>query len=154
MDYWAETMEDDAYLISAVGWKEGAQPHDLRQVKNKDGKLVWPEKEDFRRGRRRFQSDLVPATHIIDRCFTAERDAIAAVEAELSAIEQELEETREEQGGEDGPLAKANEANEGEPPKIAAKSVKEAGRQSAALTRWCKTSLLDGSTRLSRAVRR
>jgi type I restriction enzyme M protein len=79
-------------------------------VKNKDGKLVWPEKEDFRRGRRRFKSDLVPATLITDRYFPAERDAIVTLESGLAAIEQELEETREEQGGEDGLLAEANEA--------------------------------------------
>ncbi len=26
MDYWAETMQDDCYLIAADGWKAGAQP--------------------------------------------------------------------------------------------------------------------------------
>jgi type I restriction enzyme M protein len=129
MDYWAETMQDDAYLISAVGWKEGAAPREIHQVKNKDGKLVWPEKEDFRRGRRRFKSDLVPATLVIDRYFPAERDAIAALETKLAAIEQKLEEMREEQCGEDGLLVEANEANEGEPPKITAKSIKEALRR-------------------------
>ena len=129
MDYWAETMQDDAYLIAAVGWKEGAQPREIRQVKNKDGKLVWPEKEDFRRGKRRFKSDLVPAALLIDRYFAAERDAIAALESELATVEQELEEMREEQGCEDGLLAEANEAGEGEPPKITAKSVKDALRR-------------------------
>jgi hypothetical protein len=47
------------------------------QVKNKDNKLVWPEKHDFMRGKRRFKSDLVPAPILIARYFTAERDAIA-----------------------------------------------------------------------------
>jgi len=129
MDYWIETMQDDAYLVSAVGWKEGAQPREIRQVKNKDGKLVWPEKEDFRRGKRRFKSDLLPARLLIDRYFPAERDAIAPMESELAAIETELDETREEQGREDGLLAEANEADEGETPRITAKSVKEALRR-------------------------
>ena len=129
MDYWAETMQDDAYLIAAVGWTEGAAPRELRQVKNKDGKLAWSEKEDFRRGKRRFKSDLVPAALLIDRYFAAERDAIAALESELATVEQELEEMREEQGCEDGLLAEANEAGEGEPPKITAKSVKDALRR-------------------------
>ena len=129
MDYWIETMQDDAYLVSAVGWKEGAQPREIRQVKNKDGKLVWPEKDDFRRGKRRFKSDLVPATLLIDRYFPAEREAIAAMESELAAIGTELDETREEQGREDGLLAEANEADEGEPPKITAKSVRDALRR-------------------------
>ena len=62
MDYWAETMQDDCYLIADAGWKVGALPREIRQVKNKEGKLVWPEKEDFKKGKRRFKSDLVPAS--------------------------------------------------------------------------------------------
>ncbi len=123
MDYWAETQQDDAYLVSAVGWKEGAQPREIRQVKNKDYKLIWPEKEDFKRGKRRFKSDLVPAELVIDRYFVAERDAIAALEMQLAAIEQQLDEKREEQGGEDGLLAEVIEG-EGDKQKITAKAVK------------------------------
>ena len=75
MDYWAETMQDDCYLIAADGWKQGAQPREIVQVKNKENKLVWPEKHDFKRGKRRFKSDLVPASILIDRYFTTERDS-------------------------------------------------------------------------------
>jgi hypothetical protein len=46
---------------------------ELVQVKNRDGKLVWPETEDFRKGRRRFKSDLVPRAVLIARYFVAER---------------------------------------------------------------------------------
>jgi type I restriction enzyme M protein len=123
MDYWAETMQDDCYLIADAGWKAGAQPREIRQVKNKEGKLVWPEKEDFKKGKRRFKSDLVPAALLIARYFAAERDAIAALEAELAGIEQQLDEKREEQSGEDGLLAEVIEG-EGEKQKITAKGVK------------------------------
>ena len=123
MDYCAQTLQDDAYLIAAVGWLEGATPREIRQLKNKEGKLVWPEKEDFRRGRRRFKSDLVPAALVIARYFAAERDAIAALESELAAIEQQLDETREEHGGEDGLLAEVVDG-EGDKQKITAKAVK------------------------------
>jgi len=123
MDYWAMTMQDDCYLISASGWKAGAQPREIRQVKNKEGKLVWPEKEDFKKGKRRFKSDLVPAAILIARYFAIERDAIAALEAELAGIEQQLDEKREEQSGEEGLLAEVIEG-EGEKQKITAKAVK------------------------------
>ena len=127
MDYWAETMQDDCYLIAEAGWKAGALPREIRQVKNKEGKLVWPEKEDFKKGKRRFKSDLAPAALLIARYFAAERDAIAALEAELATLEQQLDETREEQNSEgELLLAEANEANDGEPPKITAKSLKAA----------------------------
>jgi type I restriction enzyme M protein len=126
MDYWAETMQDDAYLIAADGWVKGAQPREIKQIKNKDNKLVWPELHDYLRGRRRFKSDLVPAPILVARYFVAERDAVEKLDNELAAMEQQLDEMREENSGEDGLLAEANEANEGEPPKISAKSVRAA----------------------------
>lgn len=123
MDYWAETLQDDAYLIAAVDWQAAAKPREILQMKNKEGKLFWPEKEDYKRGKRRFKSDLVPADLVIDCYFAAERDAIAALEAELAVIEQQLDEKREEQGGEDGLLVEVIEG-EGDKQKITAKAVK------------------------------
>jgi type I restriction enzyme M protein len=122
LDYWADAMQDDCYLIAAEGWKAGAQPREILQVKNKEKKLVWPEPHDFKRGKRRFKSDLIPAALLIGRYFAAERNAIVAIEAELAAIEQRLDEKREEQGGEEGLLSEVIEG-EGEKQKITAKSV-------------------------------
>jgi type I restriction enzyme M protein len=123
MDYWAETMQDDCYLIAADGWKAGAQPREIRQVKNKDGKLVWPEAHDYKKGKRRFKSDLIPAAILNARYFTAERDATEAIEGELAANEQQLDEKRDEQSGEEGLLSEVIEG-EGEKQKITAKAVK------------------------------
>ena len=123
MDYWAETMQDDCYLIADAGWVAGAKPREIVQVKNKENKLVWPEKEDFKKGKRRFKSDLVPADLLIARYFAAERDAIAALEAEIASNEQQLDETREEQSGEEGLLNEVIEG-EGDKQKITAKAVK------------------------------
>ncbi|NCC39824.1 MAG: SAM-dependent DNA methyltransferase, partial [Gammaproteobacteria bacterium] len=123
MDYWAETMQDDCYLIAADGWVEGAQPREIVQVKNKDNRLVWPEPHDYLKGRRRFKSDLIPASILVARYFAAERDAIEALDASLTSIEQQLDEQREEQGGEDGLLAEVVEG-EGDKQKITAKAVK------------------------------
>jgi len=111
MDYWAETMQDDCYLIADAGWKAGAQPREIIQVKNKENKLVWPEKEDFKKGKRRFKSDLVPAAILIARYFVAERDAIAALEAELAGIEQQLDELIEEHTAEGALLFEALDDN-------------------------------------------
>jgi type I restriction enzyme M protein len=123
MDYWAETMQDDCYLIAAEGWKAGAQPREIRQVKNKENKLVWPESHDFKKGKHRFKSDLIPAAILINRYFVTERDAIAVIEGELAAIEQQLDEKRDEHSGEEGLLADVIEG-EGEKQKITAKAVK------------------------------
>ena len=123
MDYWAETMQDDCYLIADAEWIAGAKPREIVQVKDKNNKLVWPEKEDFKKGKRRFKSDLVPADLLIARTFAAESEAIAALEAELASIEQQLDESLEEQSGEEGLLTEVIEG-EGEKQKITAKAVK------------------------------
>src|SRR6267143_3588493 len=52
MDYWAETMQDDCYLIAADGWVKGAQPREIVQVKDKNNKLTWPEPHDYVKGKR------------------------------------------------------------------------------------------------------
>ena len=107
MDYWAETMQDDCYLIADAGWKAGAKPREIVQVKDKNNKNTWPELHDFTKGKRRFKSDLVPAALLIARYFKAESETIAACEAELASIEQQLDEKREEQNN-DGELLLAD----------------------------------------------
>ena len=123
MDYWAETMQDDAYLIAADGWLKGAQPREIIQVKNKDNKLVWPEPHDYLKGKRRFKSDLVPAPILVAKYFVAEQDAIDELDNTLAMFEQQLGEMRDENSGEDGLLAEVIEG-EGDKQKITAKTVK------------------------------
>ena len=122
MDYWAESMQDDAYLIAADGWVNGAQPREIFRVKGKNNKLVWPEPHDYLKGKRRFKSDLVPAPILVARCFVAERDALEELDDELATLEQRLDQMREENGGEDGLLT---EVIEGDAQKITAKAVRE-----------------------------
>ena len=123
MDYWAATMQDDCYLISADGWVSSALPREIVRVKNKDNRLVWPEPHDYLVGKRRYKSDLVPAALLVDRFFTAERDAIERLDSELAGIEQQLDELREEQGGEEGLLVEVIEG-EGDRQKITARAIK------------------------------
>jgi type I restriction enzyme M protein len=123
MDYWAETMQDDAYLIAADGWVKGAQPREIVQVKNKDNKLTWAEPHDYLKGKRRFKSDLVSAPILVARYFASERDAIDALDNQLATLEQRLDEMREENNGEEGLLFEVIEG-EGDKEKITAKAVK------------------------------
>jgi type I restriction enzyme M protein len=123
MDYWNATMQDDAYLIAADGWKKGSQPREIVKVKDKNNKLTWPETHDYEIGKRRYKSDLIPAELMIARYFAAECKAIVALEAELAATEQKLDELREEQGGEEGLLNEIIEG-EGDKQKITAKAIK------------------------------
>lgn len=123
MDYWAETMQDDCYLIADVDWLAGAQPREILQTRNKDGKLTWPEAHDYKKGKRRFKSDLIPAPILIARYFIAEHDAIESLEARQTDVEQQLQEMMEENSGEEGLLSEVIEG-EGDKQKITAKAVK------------------------------
>ena len=123
MDYWAESMQDDAYLIAADGWLKGAQPREIVRVKDKNNKLVWPEPHDYLKGRRRFKSDLVPAPILVTRYFGAERSALEVLDNRLAMLEQEIGEIREENGGEDGLLVEVIEG-EGDKQKITTTAVK------------------------------
>ena len=123
MDYWAATLQDDTYLIAADGWVQGAQPREVKQVKDKNNKLVWPEPHDYLKGKRRFKSDLVPASILVAKYFAPERSAIDALDNPLTTLDQQLDEMLEEHSGEDGLLAEVIDG-EGDKQKISAKAVK------------------------------
>ena len=124
MDYWKETMQDDCYLIADVGWQDAIQPREVFKSKDANGKLMWPKEPfDYLKGKRRFKSDLVPATILINRYFNLERDTIKLLQAKLSDVEQKLHDMLEENSGEEGLLFDLIEG-EGDKQKITAKSVK------------------------------
>jgi type I restriction enzyme M protein len=122
MDYWADAMQDDAYLIAADGWVKGARPREIFKAKNKDNKLAWQEPHDYLKGKRRFRSDLLPASLVVAKHFVAEHDVIEIADNELATLDQQLHEMREEHGGEDGLLSKVIEGK-GDKQRITAKSV-------------------------------
>jgi len=83
MGYWAETMQDDVYMIVSDGWKEAAKPRVLVEDKEKKTK----EKADFTVGKLKFKAELVPPALMIARYSSAEKAAIETLEAEVAAIE-------------------------------------------------------------------
>jgi type I restriction enzyme M protein len=103
MDYWAETMQDDCYLIASDGSRESAQPRLIVEDKNKKTKP----KPDFVLGRKKYQAELVQPALIIRRWFSDDQAAIEKLEAHIAALQQQIEEMAEEHGGEEGLLADA-----------------------------------------------
>ena len=103
MSYWADTIQDDCYLIAADGWKEAAQPRLIVEEKGKKLKI----KPDFVVDKKKYQAELVPPSLIIQRWFASEQAAIDQLEADLAAVEQQIEEMAEEHGGEEGLLSEA-----------------------------------------------
>ncbi len=101
MDYWAETMQDDCYLLSANGWI--AEPTQIIE-KDKKGKLK----------NKGWLCDLVPKQLVVARFFPSEQEAIASLEVQLETIKAQLAELEEEQSGEDGFLGALDKINKTE----------------------------------------
>lgn len=89
MDYWAQTMQDDAYLIAADGWV--AQTRRILEA-DKKGKT-----RD-----RGWTCELIPKPLIVARYYAREQADIDALQAELDAAAASQTELEEEQSGDDG----------------------------------------------------
>ena len=127
MDYWAEAMQDDCYIVAADGWK--AETYRLL-VKNAKGKEVD----------KGWTCDLVPKQLIVDRYFATQQAAIREQEAALESLTARLTELEEEHGGEDGAFSELDKLNKAN---VAArlkeiKGDKEAKDEAAVLNAWLK----------------
>ncbi len=104
MDYWAEVMQDDVYLIAADGWLEAAKPR--RATEDKARKIKETPDLVVGRGRNanKYKMDLVPPALVVARFFADEQAEIEALQERQEAAARELEAFVEEQAdaGEDG----------------------------------------------------
>lgn len=129
MDYWAEVMQDDCYLIAADGWKAETYRIIERDKKGKEKDRGWA-------------CDLVPKSLIVARYFADEQAAIDDMTAQLEAVSASLAELEQEHGAEDGAFAEVDKINKAN---VTArlkeirgdKSVKE---EAAILNEWLKLS--------------
>ena len=133
MDYWAETMQDDCYLIAADGWKAETYRVIETDKKGKEKDKGWT-------------CDLIPKPLIVARYFPDEQDAIDQLAADLEGNSAMLAELEEEHGGEDGAFAdldKVNKANVTARLKEI-KGDKDAVDEAAVLNDWLKLNV-DGA---------
>ena len=72
MDYWAETMQDDVYLVAADGWKAETTRIIEKDKKGKEKDKGWT-------------CDLIPKPLIVARYFATEQAAIDQLAADLEA---------------------------------------------------------------------
>ncbi|HOX92507.1 MAG TPA: hypothetical protein PLC54_06265, partial [Spirochaetales bacterium] len=140
MDYWNETMQDDAYLIAADGWAA------------KTARVVETDKKGKQKDKG-WTSDLVPKGLIVARYFAMEQAALEAKEAELETTSASLAELEEEHGAEDGYLGALEKIAKAE---VNArlkeiKGDKEATEEAAVLKHWLELS--ESEADLKRAVK-
>ncbi len=125
LDYWADVMQDDAYLIAADGWKAETYRIIEKDKKGKEKDKGWA-------------CDLLPKPLIIAHYFTAEQAVIDQTRADLEAASAALAELEEEHSGEDAAFADFDRINA-----AAVKArIKEIGKDAdaaeerAVLTQW------------------
>jgi type I restriction enzyme M protein len=128
MDLWASSMQDDCYLIAAEGWRAAAQPQPVVEEKGSKQKA----KPDLVVGKKKFTTELVPPRLIVARWFASEQAAVEKLEAEVAALDQQVEEMTEEHGGDDGLLADAANDKGKVTKASAAARLKALGRDAAA----------------------
>jgi len=103
MDYWAEVMQDDVYLIAADGWTDAAQPRAV--IDDKARKIK--ETPDLTVKRKKYKTDLIPPALIVDRYFPEEQAEIDEAQALLDVAAQAAEEFCQEHSAEEGLLEDA-----------------------------------------------
>jgi type I restriction enzyme M protein len=98
MDYWAQTMQDDCYLIAADGWKAETARIIETDKKGKEKDKGWT-------------CDLIPKPLIVARYFAKEQAEIETLTTDLEAVTARLAEIEEEHGGEEGAFAELDKVN-------------------------------------------
>ena len=129
MDYWAETMQDDAYLIAADGWVA------------KPARIIETDKKGKKKDKGRA-CDLIPKPYIVSRYFAKEEAKLDAKQAELEAASGQITELEEEHSGEDAAFAGFDKINAAQV-KDRVKEIgtdPEAKEELAVLKQWLKLS--------------
>jgi type I restriction enzyme M protein len=140
MDYWAETMQDDCYIIAADGWVA------------KTARILETDKKGKTKDKG-WSCDLVPKPLIVARYFAKEHAAIVAQQAALEVATTGLAELEEEHGGEEGFLGALDKIAKAE---VTArlkeiKDDKDAKEEAAVLRQWLQLNSEEAD--LKRAIR-
>ncbi|EJG0996697.1 type I restriction-modification system subunit M [Vibrio parahaemolyticus] len=100
MDYWAESMQDDVYVLVQDGWQAGKV---LRELVVKKGEKL-KESPDLVIGKAKYKAELIPPALIVTRFFAEQQAKVDSLQSALDSASQELETYLEENSGEDGLL--------------------------------------------------
>jgi len=127
MDYWAETMQDDLYELTADGWKAGNVVTRIIKKTKKAGKETSKEVA----GIEGLEGQLIPPSLIIQEYFEAEQTVIDTLQSEQDTVISEMDELREENNGENGLLTEAMDDKQKISKKNLNARIKELGKKDA-----------------------
>jgi type I restriction enzyme M protein len=100
MDYWAQTMQDDCYLIAADGWKAETYRIIETDKKGKEKDKGWT-------------CDLIPKSLILAGFYAKEQAAIDQLTADMETVTAKLAELEEEHSAEEGAFSELEKVNKG-----------------------------------------
>ncbi|RXE85659.1 class I SAM-dependent DNA methyltransferase [Pseudoalteromonas sp. A757] len=107
MDYWADTMQDDVYVLVQDDWQAG---NTLRELVAKKGEKL-KETPDLIINKKKYKAEIIPPSLIIAQYFADEQAKLDALQAKQDKATQTLENYLEEgtsgTGNEDGLLVEA-----------------------------------------------
>ncbi|MDP4490367.1 N-6 DNA methylase [Pseudoalteromonas piscicida] len=103
MDYWADTMQDDVYVLVQDDWQAG---NTLRELVAKKGEKL-KETADLIINKKKYKAELIPPSLIVARYFAEQQAQVDALQAKQDEATQALESYLEEHGGEEGLLVEA-----------------------------------------------
>ena len=103
MDYWADTMQDDVYVLVQDDWQAG---NTLRELVAKKGEKL-KETPDLVINKKKYKAEIIPPSLIVARYFADEQAQVDALQAKQDEATQALESYLEEHGGEEGLLLEA-----------------------------------------------
>ncbi|WP_299010389.1 class I SAM-dependent DNA methyltransferase [uncultured Shewanella sp.] len=108
MDYWADTMQDDVYVLVQDGWQAGKVLREL--VPSKKGETVSnksKETPDLVIAKKKYKAELIPPSLIVARYFADVQAQVDELQAKQDEATQALESYLEDNGGDDGLLIEA-----------------------------------------------
>lgn len=100
MDYWADTLQDDVYILVQDGWQAGNL---LRELKVEKGEKL-KETPDLIINKAKYKAELIPPALIVARYFAKQQEQLNQLQTALDSATQELESFIEENSGDDGLL--------------------------------------------------
>jgi len=103
MDYWADTMQDDVYVLVQDDWQAG---NTLRELVAKKGEKL-KETPDLIISKKKYKAEIIPPCLIVARYFADEQAQVDALQAKQDSATQALESYLEEHGSEEGLLIEA-----------------------------------------------
>lgn len=107
MSYWAEVMQDDAFIIAHDGWEAAKELREARKEIDKNGKVKWLEEADLTVKGVRLVADVISPALIVARFFRDLQQALEDAQTTADELSRKIDEVVEEHGAEGGLLVDA-----------------------------------------------